>query len=147
MPACEYSSGTMKTEKDFSKKLRDKCSGRNLKFYSFESCGLPMTPDLYFVPRDSNSGWLELKFHKEDSEKIGWRPGQQQWLREHAIAGGKAFLVIWLQETDEVIIVSGERAGRANAKATVREMAKLGITISIEEKGWEGVARYLTPVR
>lgn len=76
----------------------------------------PGTPDVHFCIRGS-TGWLELKYQNRRRPdggpamirtRTGFREMQQQWLTEYCTAGGRAFVVIGIQNV--IYFVSGSFA-------------------------------------
>lgn len=130
----------------FSKTLRKKCSSPNVKFYSFEWGASQAVPDLYFVARSVMAGWIELKVIDYPGRKVPFRDGQQQWLREHAKAGGRGFVFIYVAATETIIIINGATAG-ANGDVTGKALLEAGAPSFSGSDMWKKVHNYLTPHR
>ena len=69
------------------------------------------TPDVYFAhPR--GKGWLELKSIKAwprlESTPLklpNWTTAQRAWMQEHSRMGGCSWLVVQIEDTNEVLIL------------------------------------------
>ena len=95
----------MKSEKWFSQTLRKKIpESLGIKFWSFEWCGYADVPDLYCVTQ-FGCQWFELKVVGTLTQKIPFRKGQQMWLREHNKAGGRAYVLVWVDKTQTVVVI------------------------------------------
>ncbi len=101
----------MKSEKWFSRMLRQKSIGSGVRMWSFEWAGHATAPDLYCVAPERGGFWVELKVVPTDNCKIPFRPGQQQWLREHGLAGGDGCVMIYCNATSTIHYVAGAIAG------------------------------------
>ena len=72
----------------------------------------PNAPDLYIAHPATGPMWIELKvlpkWPTRRSTPIAlphWTPGQRNWMRNHRIWGGRACLLLWVQDSDEIFIV------------------------------------------
>ena len=72
----------------------------------------PNAPDLYISHPATGPMWIELKVLPAWPARRGtpialphWTPGQRNWMRTHRIWGGKACLLLWVIETDELFFI------------------------------------------
>lgn len=77
--------------------------------FSFEHCGSPGVPDFYCVAPGAIPFWIELKVVSSVERLIPFRTGQPQWLDEHALAGGRAFVLVWVETPKTLVLLRAER--------------------------------------
>lgn len=96
------------TEDKISKAIQKHAQNDGFKVWSFERCNIPFIPDLYCTLYGSGSFWIEIKCVKNSKQQIPFRPGQQQWLREHREAGGLAFVLVYEEKTNDFYLLPSE---------------------------------------
>jgi len=73
-------------------------------------------PDVYFVAAPLH-GWIELKvignWATNDTTPFRverWTPGQRNWMSNHLLMGGTAWLVVHVKSTDELVVMRDRAA-------------------------------------
>jgi hypothetical protein len=136
----------MRNERWLSQTLRKKCTTEGLRFWSFEFSGYFSTPDLYCVSKIQGSFWIELKFVKNIRQKIPFRCGQQKWIREHMLSGGKAIVFVWNDEENAAYLIN-DKIASACGEATIEHIITRNKILCIENinsaSGWTKVQEAL----
>lgn len=98
----------MRTEKDLSRRIRKEWDDTWVQ--TFEFAGVQTLPDLYCHLALLPPFWVELKAIPTDNCKLPFRPGQPQWLSRHTTLGGRAYILVLLQKSQELVLLRGSRA-------------------------------------
>lgn len=98
--------------------LRDRLSGRWFA-ERVENRVMAGTPDVYFS-HPHGRGWLELKvvnnWPRTEAGKLKiphWTQNQRNWMRRHHEHGGKAWLVVGIEHTGELLMLPDTTALQA----------------------------------
>ena len=90
-------------EKWLSRKIRAEC--KPWFWYSFECAAIWSVPDLYAVAPAMMPFWVELKIVKTCECLIPFRRGQPQWLNNHTRQGGRAYVLVGVQQTNSIVLL------------------------------------------
>ena len=136
----------MRNERWLSQTLRKKCTSKGLRFWSFEFSGYFSTPDLYCISKIHGPFWIELKFIKNIRQKIPFRNGQQKWIRDHMLAGGKAIVLVWNDEDNSAYLINDKIVsccGEASVESIITKNRVLCIENINSASGWKEVQEAL----